>query len=266
MSHADAGRMIERLLVSSPYRITPAARSGTIRYEVGFEDGRSWNWPETGEQRIAEEGTRWLLTVCRECGREGPPNAADLELYRAANDVVDSDHPAVQRFARKHAGGGSVDRRMRRLVEAVRTHMDGPIDFSRYYSASQALRSRSGDCTESAVLLAATARAVGLPARLAFGVAYSSRFTGHAHVFSPHAWVQVWDGARWRSYDAGLGKFDAGMLALHVGDGSTADLPEVTRSIEQLRIDSATELRRRPRDRSSTGVVTADETRTSPRN
>jgi hypothetical protein len=246
LDHDQANRVVEQLLVASPYRLPASARAGTIRYTFRFEDGRHWVWPQTGEQRAARDADRWTLTVCRQCGREPSPDAAALQRYRAANTWVDSDHPRVRRFARREAGGGSVATRMRRLTEAVRAHMDGAIDYRHYHSASQTLRSRSGDCTEAAVLLAAAARAIGVPARLAFGLAYSSRFTGRSHVFSPHAWVQVWDGDGWRSFDAGLGEFDAGLIALQIGDGSAEALPEVTRAIHQLRIESATEVRTRP--------------------
>ena len=43
--------------------------------------------------------------------------------------------------------------------------------------------------------------------------------SGVPHVFAPHAWVQAWDGTRWTSYDAALGRFDAGHIALMIGDG-----------------------------------------------
>ena len=71
------------------------------------------------------------------------------------------------------------------------------------------------------------------------GIAYSSRFTGQTHVFSPHMWVQAWDGRRWTSYDAGLGAFDAGHIAMHVGDGDPAGMPRLLDGIRRLRIVDA---------------------------
>ena len=64
------------------------------------------------------------------------------------------------------------------------------------------------------------------------GLAYGSRFVGRAHAFGPHMWVQVWNAERWVSYDAGLGKFDAGHLALAVGDGN----PESVRGAMQASV------------------------------
>ncbi len=128
---------------------------------------------------------------------------------------------------------------MQRLVQAVRARMTGPIDFRHYLGAVDAYTKRSGDCTEFAVLLAAAARALGIPTRLVYGIAYSSHFTGQSHVCSPHNWVQVWNGERWVSYDAGFGQFDAGHIALLIYDGSPQRGAEVNAAIRALRIIDA---------------------------
>ena len=44
-------------------------------------------------------------------------------------------------------------------------------------------------------------------------------FAGKQRVFVPHAWVQAWVSGRWQSFDAALPGFDAGHIALSVGDG-----------------------------------------------
>lgn len=240
-SQEQAREFVRSLLVASPYRIPLEARNGEIRYQLTLADGTRWPWPETGEQHVEPDaaGTTTTLSICLECGREAAPTAAELQRYLGANAWVQSDDPAIARFARQHTRGRDSHRQMLRLRDAVQKHMTGPIDFRHYDSAVAALQSRSGDCTEFAVLLAALARARGIPARVAYGVAYSSRFTGQSHVFSPHTWVQAWDGQRWRSYDAGLGQFGSGHIALFVGDGSSVGLQQVSRAIRQIRIVAA---------------------------
>ena len=69
------------------------------------------------------------------------------------------------------------------------------------------------------MLLAALTRALGIPARVATGVAYSPRFAGREHVFVPHAWVMAWVEGEWRGFDAALPRFDAGHIAFTTGDG-----------------------------------------------
>lgn len=223
------------LLVASPYRLSSAARQGVIEYRLTL-DGLAWTWPGTAEQQVAVSGDAVLLRICRDCGDEPPPDAEVLGRYSRSNAYVDSDSASVRGFARTHSRGRTTHSRMQSLTNAVREHMTGPISFNEYRSASDALARRSGDCTETAVLLAAAARARGIPARVVSGIAYSSRFTGQAHVFSPHMWVQAWDGQRWTSYDAGLGAFDTGHIAMHVGDGDPAGMPRLLDGIRQLRI------------------------------
>ena len=64
-----------------------------------------------------------------------------------------------------------------------------------YASALEVLKSRKGDCSEFAVLLAALARAEGLPSRLVFGL------LGQGRVFVGHMWTEVYaDG--WVPLDA----------------------------------------------------------------
>ena len=64
-------------------------------------------------------------------------------------------------------------------------------------------------------------RIVGLPARIAVGVAYVPGF-GHfsEDVFGPHVWNQAWIGGKWIDFDAAHGPFGAGhiTLATPVGD------------------------------------------------
>ena len=242
-TEAQARAAIHARLVASPYKMSERARSGRIRYALAFEPALAWPWPATGEQRVqlgeATAATA-LIDVCTDCGNEAAPDAAELQRHLASNAWVDSDERRVRAFARAHVRGRSVERRMQALGEAVQQHMNGPIAYRDYLSASQALTARGGDCTEFALLLAALGRAQGIPTRIAYGIAYSSRFTGQSHVFSPHVWVQAWNGRRWISYDAGLGRFDSGHIALRVGDGTPQDGAGVMQAIGRLKVIEAT--------------------------
>jgi hypothetical protein len=239
LTHEQAKAFVDSLLVASPYKLGETVRSGRIRYRLVLAGMHAPALPETGEQHVDNHGGAIEIDICADCGEEAAPSGADLARYRSAGPWVESNDRAVRAFARRGARGGSVHQQMEQLRVAVRAHMDGPIDFRRYDSAATALRIRSGDCTEVALLLAAAARARGIPARIAFGIAYSSRFTGKSHVFSPHAWVQAWDGQRWRSYDAGLGRFDSGHIALAIGDGTMQELLPAMSLIPRLRIEDA---------------------------
>jgi len=171
----------------------------------------------------AKKNTTTELTICSDCGRESAPTPDELRRYLLPNAWVQSKDWHVTNFARAARGGG-VDSTMNALVSAVRQRLNGAIDFREYQTATQALASRGGDCTEFAILLAAAARARHIPTRVVAGVSYASHFLGERHAFSPHMWVQAWDGERWKSYDAALEGFDATHVALAVGSGDPADV------------------------------------------
>jgi transglutaminase-like putative cysteine protease len=157
----------------------------------------------------------------------------------APNAWVQSTHPEIVSFARRAASKGTVARQMHHLIAAVRARMTGPVDFLGYASALEALRHRSGDCTEFAVLLTAAARARGIPTRIIIGLVYADRFSGKKDVFSPHAWVQAWDGERWTSYDAALDGFDATHIGIALGDGDPRQFEDTFAQLPSWRIEKA---------------------------
>ena len=109
-----------------------------------------------------------------------------------------------------------------------------------YGSALEALKSRRGDCTEYAVLLAAMGRAAGIPTRVVSGLVYARNFEGQNYVFVPHVWVHAWTGAGWESFDAALGRFDSTHLAFATSDdGNPVELFAGMNLAHELRLTSA---------------------------
>jgi transglutaminase-like putative cysteine protease len=93
--------------------------------------------------------------------------------YLAAGEFIDSDHPAVSAFARATAGAERTDvARVLRLFHAIR---DGirydpymPMSRRQHFRASYCLEAGRGWCVTKAALLAACARALGIPARCGY--------------------------------------------------------------------------------------------------
>jgi len=97
----------------------------------------------------------------------------ELEQYMAAGEFVDSGDAGVQEFARKVTAGASDDvSRAVKLYYAVRDEiLYDPYyggDEKKYFRASDCLRASRGFCIPKAALLAAGARCLGIPARVAF--------------------------------------------------------------------------------------------------
>ncbi len=234
LSEAEKAKaQVAALSFASPFKIPPSAIQGQIRYRFAIPSGASWQFPETGEQHVSISGNTVTLDICRTCGQELPPSAEALALATHFNAYVD-DAPGIRRLERKR--NRSVDRTMNALVTAVQARMNGEINFVGYATASQAYAKRSGDCTEVAVLLASAARSHGIPVRVVYGWLYSSRFSGLKHHFSPHMWVQAWNGQRWVSYDAGVGAFDAGHIALGVGSGLPSEYAKAVAMQPRLKL------------------------------
>ncbi len=100
-------------------------------------------------------------------------------------------------------------------------------------TASATAKSKAGDCTEHAVLLAALLRAQGIPARCATGLSYAGDdgFVAHKNVFVYHMWTQAWlkdehGKARWVDLDAAMRRYDAVHILLGTSamdDAASAD-------------------------------------------
>jgi transglutaminase-like putative cysteine protease len=133
-----------------------------------------------------------------------PPTAATL----AATPLVDSDHPAVAEFALTHAVGGSDRERAVALYYAVR---DGfrydpyRVDFTPAgMRASTVLATGIGWCVPKAALLAAAARAAGIPARLGFADVRNHlstermRQTLKSDLYLWHGYTELWLEGAWR--------------------------------------------------------------------
>jgi len=130
--------------------------------------------------------------------------------YLEPNRYVDSDHPAVQAYAREHGRGDSQRERTVALYYAVR---DGfrynpwnvkteAEDFSASGLLARAPR-LGGHCIDKALLLAACARVLGVGSRLHFadvrnhvGTARLEAILG-TNLLVYHGYCELWIDERW---------------------------------------------------------------------
>jgi hypothetical protein len=97
-------------------------------------------------------------------------------------------------------------------------------------SAIQVLESRSGDCNEHTQLFVALSRAVGVPARIAAGLAHVNG------KFYYHAWPEVFVG-KWIAVDPTFGQFPADAGHLRFVYGGLSRQAELLRLMGTLKID-----------------------------
>jgi transglutaminase-like putative cysteine protease len=131
------------------------------------------------------------------------PNEATL----APTALIDSDHPSVIDFAATHGQGADDRERAVSLYHAVRDRFRYDpyrIDLSpQGMRASQVIEQGHGWCVPKAALLAAAARAVGIPARVGYADVRNHlstermRETMKTDIFIWHGYTELWLEGAW---------------------------------------------------------------------
>jgi hypothetical protein len=232
--------ILTHAMVSAPM-LTPDELQHGVRLSVSATDhGTPLHFATTDEQRVVATDKGFELHIAPLAlaalnGAEPPPAAADAQ----ANDWLQSDAPEIRKLAHEGAGDAATPReQMQRLEEFVRRFIRTKDLNVGYASALEVAKNPEGDCTEHAVLLAALGRALGIPTRVIDGLAYTDHYAGAEHVFVPHAWAQAWIDGHWQSFDAALFGFDAGHIALSVGDGDPWRFYAGFDTLGRMRVDA----------------------------
>ncbi len=163
--------------------------------------------PEGGGQRIVEGKGNYVITVFQP---RAPLPATEGELvdpaYREPSPIVDFTDEAVAELTK--ATKPEVPHSQQELAEQLRAFVHEyileKVSDVAFATASETARTRRGDCTEHAVLLAALLRGHGIPARVAEGLVYTADYAGEHHVFVWHMWTQALLEGRWVDLDATL--------------------------------------------------------------
>ena len=154
-----------------------------------------------------------------------------------AEPLIQSNHPKITQLAWRIAGADKGNdptvRDPRIVAERLNTWVHDSIRNRVTFgipSALQVLQSRSGDCNEHTQLFVALARAVGLPARVASGLAFVDG------KFYYHAWPEVLLND-WVAVDPTFGQFPADAAHLRFVVGGGARHTELLRLMGNLKID-----------------------------
>ncbi len=149
----------------------------------------------------------------------GLPVTAETSFLRPSL-TIQSDAPAIRAKAKEVAG----DNRdavavARKLVSWTFAALDKEPTAS-YPTALDVLKNMKGDCNEHAVLLAALARAAGIPAKIAVGLVHLNG------AFYYHAWNEFYLNG-WVPVDATFGEFPASALHLKLAEGELGQQTDV---------------------------------------
>ncbi|NRA57372.1 MAG: transglutaminase family protein [Phycisphaerales bacterium] len=189
----------------------------------------------TGPQ-VAERADAQAVRFVIDLDRPGPVvelTADETAELLASTDLLESDDAMVAELTDRatrslpaRASDGLRAEAMRGFVHRFISRKTLDVALG---TAAETARSREGDCTEHAALLAAMLRAGGIPSRLVAGLTYEPGGPGTEPAFIYHVWAQALiesdGGLRWIDLDATQRRRarHAAQIALSVSDGSNAN-------------------------------------------
>ncbi|HUW82244.1 MAG TPA: transglutaminase-like domain-containing protein [Phycisphaerae bacterium] len=189
--------------------------------------------PTTAMQRIVARGADSIDLEVRKVAlpdaapRRASPRDPALAPYLASTLYLKHDDPAILELAAQGCDGETDPSRIApnlcRFVSREITTKDLSIGFA---TASEVAKTRQGDCSEHAVLLAALARACAIPSRVAVGIVHVEQALGRQDVFGYHMWTQVYLAGGWYDLDSALHQTecDPTHIALDISDLADATL------------------------------------------
>lgn len=204
-------------------RLTNPSSSRQIRYRVQLEDSDPAavfvSGPTQQVRPVDDHTAEIVVTAVRPAPDDSQaaddtqspahdrPTSADLE----PNSLIQSDDPAIVAMAEEAAGEATDPWQAALAFERyVSEHISSKGFSQAFATAAEVAKTKSGDCTEHAVLLAALARARGIPARVAVGLVYMPG----AQAMGYHMWNELYVEGRWIPMDATLARGGTGAARL----------------------------------------------------
>ncbi len=196
--------------------------------------------PSEPGQECRREDSRVSCIVDRQAPTLSRPDGRRAR-YLEPTLSVPSTHGEIASLARSIAGSASDgEERLARLLAWIDANIaKEAVDV---FTAADVLRERRAECQGNAYLLAAFARALGLPARVVNGIVYSGTHGG----FLYHTWNEIWlEGKGWRAADPTFGQARADATHLKLLEGeSPLELAPLVGMVGKARIDSVRALSR----------------------
>jgi transglutaminase-like putative cysteine protease len=163
------------------------------------------------------------------------PAEADLARYLKPEPMLESDDPEIRAAAEGAVRGA---RGARARAEALTRYVNATVQKKPTVSlpsAREVLRTKIGDCNEHTALYVAMARAVGLPARIAVGVAYVRG------AFYYHAWPETYidegsDRGYWLPVDPTFNQFPADATHFRLARGGLDKQAAIIPLVGRLRM------------------------------
>jgi hypothetical protein len=246
----DVPELVDKMFLASPEPLNNIESAKSIIYHLKPSDQvKMLTIPSSDNQSVQQLKEGGVIVTVRPvaapAGVKFPYEGKDSNALEAMKPTsfLQSDYNDIIELA-KRAVGEAKD--AAEAVKKIESFVSGYIENKGlsvgYASAAEVAASKVGDCSEFAVLTASMCRAVGIPARVVFGIVYVKAFGGRENVFGGHAWVEAYVGDKWIGLDATRAPkgFDAGHIALAIGNGEPAGFLNLAATLGQFKIDKVT--------------------------
>lgn len=245
LAEVEGPELFVTTLVTMEKPIKNPREAESLAFRVRATSGELPDMPSTGAQtveRVSASEAVVRIDLRRPVIDGGEPPAAGAGTLGTSHMVDPTDDalaPLIERAALKD-GDSALQKadKLRAVVSRYIKRKDLSVGLA---SSGETARTKTGDCTEHAVLLAALCRRAGVPARCASGLVYVPMIEGQKNAFGYHMWTQVMvpvdgggggggggGGAAWVDVDATLDpdgpRSDATHITLEVSDMADDDL------------------------------------------
>ena len=224
-----SAEFFNKSLIKLEGEIPPDAKS--VTYELSQKkEGSLQAVPEDGDFQKAKRQENGAIRVQVERIKldevlkgKGNPGQVDPE-YRLPNVMIDANDPGIRALARAASRGAKNPVQMASNLRSFVTHYitTKNLDVG-FATASEVARTREGDCSEHAVLLAALGRSSGLPSRVAAGLVYLPRYEGRKNIMGFHMWTQFHIRGKWVDFDAAMGESECAPTRIAFATSSLKD-------------------------------------------
>ncbi len=221
LADADAPELFVKTFVRVERRIEEDARQVKLRLRLPADaEYKMPDLPNTDMQAVKRVSDHEVvLTIqrhdwekIRTAKKTKVKRNKKLKQYLRASTDCNTNDKRIKRYAKKAVKGCETPAEkadaLRRYVTKFVRNKSLDVAFA---TASEVVRTREGDCTEHGVLLAALARAAGLPARGVSGIVQipaGSLAPAQGSAFGYHMWTQVYIDGKWVDIDAALRQTD----------------------------------------------------------
>ncbi len=142
-----------------------------------------------------------------------PISDPELASYLEPNEITQSDSDTIRKLAHSVVGQErDAWTCARALLDWVHNNLKRVKSEPRPISALEVLQQGEGDCSEHAVLLAALAKAAGIPPRIVIGLVYTNG------AYSYHEWNELYVG-EWVQMDPSWGRYTIGAGHVRLAGG-----------------------------------------------